>query len=45
VLAALLANTLLGAWWLDPIVALGISALAVKRVAKPGRRGYCDDCC
>jgi divalent metal cation (Fe/Co/Zn/Cd) transporter len=30
VLAGLLANTLLGAWWLDPTLALGIAALAVK---------------
>lgn len=29
VLAGLLANTLLGWWWLDPVVALGIAALAV----------------
>jgi len=25
----LLANTVLGWWWLDPLVALGIAALAV----------------
>jgi divalent metal cation (Fe/Co/Zn/Cd) transporter len=30
VLAGLLANTLLGWWWLDPVVALGIAALAVR---------------
>jgi divalent metal cation (Fe/Co/Zn/Cd) transporter len=30
VLIGLLANTLLGAWWLDPAVALGIAALAVR---------------
>lgn len=30
VLVGLLANTLLDAWWLDPVVALGIAALAVK---------------
>jgi divalent metal cation (Fe/Co/Zn/Cd) transporter len=30
VLAGLLANTLLGWWWLDPAVALGIAALAVR---------------
>ena len=30
VLAGLLANTLLGWWWLDPIVALGIAGLAVR---------------
>ena len=30
VLAGLLANTVLGWWWLDPVVALGIAALAVR---------------
>ncbi len=30
VLAGLLANTLLGWWWLDPAVALGIAGLAVR---------------
>jgi divalent metal cation (Fe/Co/Zn/Cd) transporter len=30
VLVSLLANTLLGLWWLDPAVALGIAALAIK---------------
>lgn len=30
VLIGLLANTLLGAWWLDPIVAIGIARLAVR---------------
>jgi len=30
VLAGLLANTILGWWWLDPVVALGIAALAVR---------------
>jgi divalent metal cation (Fe/Co/Zn/Cd) transporter len=29
VLVGLLANTLLGIWWLDPLVALGIAALAL----------------
>lgn len=29
VLVGLLANTLLGLWWLDPVIALGIAALAV----------------
>jgi divalent metal cation (Fe/Co/Zn/Cd) transporter len=28
-LAGLLADTLLGIWWLDPVVALGIAALAI----------------
>jgi len=30
VLAGLLANTVLGWWWLDPLVALGIAGLAVR---------------
>ena len=30
VLAGLLANTLLGWWWLDPVVTLGIAGLAVR---------------
>jgi divalent metal cation (Fe/Co/Zn/Cd) transporter len=41
VLAGLLANTLLGAWWLDPLVALGISALAVTE----GRRAWRGESC
>jgi divalent metal cation (Fe/Co/Zn/Cd) transporter len=30
VLAGLLANTLFGVWWLDPVVALAIAAVAVQ---------------
>src|SRR4029077_16047898 len=30
VLAGLLANTLVGGWWLDPAIALGIAALAIR---------------
>src|SRR5204863_5088136 len=30
VLTGLIANSLFGWWWLDPVVALGISAVAVK---------------
>jgi hypothetical protein len=30
VLVGLLANTLLGVWWLDPLIALGIAAVAVE---------------
>ncbi|MBN9619293.1 MAG: cation transporter, partial [Actinobacteria bacterium] len=30
VLIGLLANTLVGLWWLDPLVGLGIAAIAVK---------------
>lgn len=41
VLAGLLANTLLGIWWLDPVVALGISALALTE----GRRAWRGESC
>jgi divalent metal cation (Fe/Co/Zn/Cd) transporter len=42
VLAGLLANTLLGWWWLDPIIGLGIAALAVRE-GREAWRGQ--DCC
>jgi divalent metal cation (Fe/Co/Zn/Cd) transporter len=41
VLLGLLANTLFGVWWLDPIVALGIAAVAVHE----GRRALRGDAC
>ena len=41
VLIGLLANTLLGVWWLDPAVALGIAALAVHE----GRRAWLGQSC
>ena len=41
VLVGLLANTLLGLWWLDPVVALGIAALAVRE----GREAWQGDGC
>ncbi len=41
VLAGLLANTLFGLWWLDPVVALGIAALAVKE----GREAWAGEGC
>ena len=41
VLAGLLANTLLGVWWLDPLVALGIAALAIGE----GRRAWRGESC
>lgn len=41
VLAGLLANTLFGAWWLDPVVALAIAALAITE----GRRAWRGDTC
>jgi divalent metal cation (Fe/Co/Zn/Cd) transporter len=42
VLAGLLGNTLLGWWWLDPVVGLGIAALAVWEGIKAWRG---EDCC
>lgn len=41
VLVGLLANTLFGIWWLDPLVALGIAAVAVQE----GRRAWRGDGC
>jgi divalent metal cation (Fe/Co/Zn/Cd) transporter len=41
VLVGLLANTLLGAWWLDPVFALAIAALAVRE----GREAWAGDGC
>jgi divalent metal cation (Fe/Co/Zn/Cd) transporter len=41
VLAGLLANTLFGIWWLDPIVALGIAAVAIQEGRKALRGETC----
>ncbi len=41
VLVGLLSNTLFGIWWLDPLVALGIAALAITE----GRRAWRGDDC
>jgi divalent metal cation (Fe/Co/Zn/Cd) transporter len=41
VLAGLLANTVLGWWWLDPVVALGIAALAVREGTEAWRGEEC----
>jgi divalent metal cation (Fe/Co/Zn/Cd) transporter len=41
VLVSLLANNLLGIWWLDPAVALGIAALAITE----GRRAWRGESC
>jgi divalent metal cation (Fe/Co/Zn/Cd) transporter len=41
VLAGLLANTLFGIWWLDPLVALGIAAVAVQEGRKALRGDGC----
>lgn len=42
VLAGLLANALLGAWWLDPVVALGIAVLAVREGQEAWEGESCD---
>jgi divalent metal cation (Fe/Co/Zn/Cd) transporter len=42
VLTSLLANALLGIWWLDPVVALGISGLAVWEGRRAWRGESCD---
>jgi cation efflux family protein len=46
VLAGLLANTLLGIWWLDPVVALAIAMLAIseRRRAWRGESCGCSTC-
>jgi divalent metal cation (Fe/Co/Zn/Cd) transporter len=41
VLIGLLGNALFGAWWLDPIVGLGIAALAISE----GREAWRGDAC
>jgi divalent metal cation (Fe/Co/Zn/Cd) transporter len=41
VLASLLANTVLGIWWLDPVVALAIAGLAITE----GRRVWRGEAC
>jgi divalent metal cation (Fe/Co/Zn/Cd) transporter len=42
VLVGLLANTLFGIWWLDPLVALGIAVVAVREGQKAWRGEACD---
>ncbi|MGE5293092.1 MAG: cation transporter [Micromonosporaceae bacterium] len=42
VLIGLAANTLFGAWWLDPVVGLAVSAVAVRE-GREAWRG--EDCC
>jgi divalent metal cation (Fe/Co/Zn/Cd) transporter len=41
VLVRLAANTLLGLWWLDPAIALLISAICVRE----GQKAWCDEEC
>ena len=46
VLAGLLANNVFGVWWLDPAVALGIAALAIRegRRSSRGEAAECATC-
>ena len=56
-LAGLLGNALLGAWWLDPAVGLLIAAVALREGTEAWRgegccvssplegAGFADDCC
>jgi divalent metal cation (Fe/Co/Zn/Cd) transporter len=44
VLVGLLGQTLLGAWWLDPLAALFIAAIAVKEGREAWRGEACADC-
>ncbi len=41
VLVGLLANTVLGAWWVDPVIALGIAVLAIQE----GRDAWAGEAC
>jgi divalent metal cation (Fe/Co/Zn/Cd) transporter len=47
VLSGLVANTLFGLWWLDPIVALMIAGVALRegRAAWSGNACDCSSCC
>ncbi len=44
VLVSILANALLGWWWLDPIVGLGIAMLAVHEGREAWAGEGCNDC-
>ena len=45
VLVGLLGNTLFGLWWLDPIAALAVAALAIREGQENWRgEGCCDHC-
>jgi divalent metal cation (Fe/Co/Zn/Cd) transporter len=44
VLVSILANAALGAWWLDPIIGLGIAGLAVHEGREAGAGEVCADC-
>ena len=45
VLVGLLANTLFGLWWLDPVAALLIAGVAVKEGIASWRGEGCAECC
>jgi len=45
VLLGLLGNALFGLWWLDPVAALVIAAVAVKEGVASWRGEGCADCC
>jgi divalent metal cation (Fe/Co/Zn/Cd) transporter len=45
VLVGLLANTLFGLWWLDPVAAFAVAALAIREGRESWRgEGCCDHC-
>ncbi len=44
VLVGLLANAAFGVWWLDPVIGLGIAALAVKEGREAWAGEVCADC-
>jgi divalent metal cation (Fe/Co/Zn/Cd) transporter len=44
VLLSILANSALGWWWLDPIVGLGIAALAIREGREAWAGNVCGDC-
>ncbi len=45
VLVGLLGNALFGLWWLDPLAALAVAALAVREGRESWRGEGCCDCC
>jgi divalent metal cation (Fe/Co/Zn/Cd) transporter len=45
VLVGLLGNALFGLWWLDPLAALAVAALAVREGRASWRGEVCCDCC
>jgi len=45
VLAGLLGNALFGLWWLDPVAALVVAAVAVREGLASWRGEGCADCC